>query len=117
MKSIFDPWLDSRIHSKPVGVEPVNTLLYMQDMYARVSMDTEPGGTASLDSGPVGAELTDTECKMESWAQAAVRVSPLPAHSTPRGARGVSGVGLSSPGDGEKGEDQQGRANTLFTCK
>lgn len=48
------------------------------------SMDTEPRGTASLDSEPVGAELTGTECKMESWAQAAGRVPPLPAHSTPR---------------------------------
>lgn len=56
----------------------------MQDMYARVSMDTEPGGTASLDSEPVGAELTGTKCKMESWAQAAVRVPLIPAHSTPR---------------------------------
>lgn len=59
-------------------------------------MDTEPGGTASLDSGPVGAELTDTECRMESWAQAAVSVPPLLAHSTPRGARDISGVELSS---------------------
>ena len=85
-------------------------------------MDTEPRGTASLDSEPVGAELTGIECKMESWAQAAASCSflQLPAASCPfhtQVSQGISRVDLSSPGDEEKGEDQQGRVNTLLTGK